>query len=96
MYLHWSPKLSIGLLGTFGILMTMFWAVGIETGTALKSHTIIWILLNYVGMVIWIFVWIGDQTRMRGKPVWPWLIPLVLAPLPTLTIFLLYTLKQSK
>jgi hypothetical protein len=96
MYLHWSPKLAIGLLIAFGVLMAAIWAMGGQAGSVLKAHTTAWILLNYAGLAIWLLVWIGDQARMRGKPVWPWVIPLILAPLPTLTIFILYTLRPAK
>ena len=96
MYLHWSPKLAIGLFVAFGLLMTLFWTVGIDASSVLKAHTTMWIVANYAGLVIWIYVWICDQARMRGKAVWPWLVPLVLAPLPTLAVFLVHTLRQAK
>jgi hypothetical protein len=96
MYLHWSPKLAMGLLVAFGVLMTAMWAVGTETGSVLKAHTTAWILVNYAGLVIWLFVWIGDQARMRGKAVWPWVLPLILAPLPTLAVFVLHTIRPAK
>ena len=96
MYLHWSKKLAIGLLAVFVIFMVGSYVTGGgEAGSVLKAHTTTWILLNYVGLVLWIFVWIGDQARMRGSAVWPWVIPLVVAPLPTLSIFLLLTLRRS-
>lgn len=96
MYLHWSKKLAVGLLVGFGILTTILWALtGGEAGSVLKAHTTTWILLNYAGLVVWIFVWIGDQARMRGNPVWPWVIPLIVAPLPTLTVFLLLNLRRA-
>lgn len=96
MYLHWSPKLALGLLVAVGILMTMFWALGIDVGSVMQSHTTTWIFLNYAGLIIWVCVWIGDQVRMRSKSVWPWVAPLIVAPLPTLTLFLLHTLRQAK
>jgi len=96
MYLHWSKKMAIALLAGFGLLMLVLWAVGGgEAGSVLKAHTTTWILLNYAGVIIWLFVWIGDQARMRGHAVWPWAIPLILAPLPTLAVFLLLTLRRS-
>jgi hypothetical protein len=42
-----------------------------------------------VGLVIWIFVWMVDQARGRGKNVLLWLGPFILAPLPTLMLFVL-------
>ena len=96
MYLHWSRKIAMGLLAVFGVLMVVLWAVeGGQMGSALKVHTTTWILLNYAGLIIWLFIWMADQARMRGQAVWPWLIPLILAPLPTLSIFLLLTLRRT-
>jgi len=96
MYLHWSKKIVLALLGVFGILMLLVPAIGLGETSTLKIHTVVWILLNYAGVSIWVFIWIGDQLRMRGKPVWPWFVPMLLAPLPTLTIFLLHTLRQTQ
>jgi hypothetical protein len=96
MYLHWSKNLAIGLLVGFSLLMVLLWSVrGAETSSVLKPHTTTWIILNYAGLVLWLIVWVGDQARMRNNALWPWLIPLLIAPLPTLTLFLLYTLKRS-
>ena len=96
MYLHWSKKLAIGLLAAFAILMVLFVVLGGgEAISILKTHTTRWVLLNYAGLIIWIFVWIADQARMRGNPVWPWVVPLLLAPLPTLAVFLLHNLRRE-
>jgi hypothetical protein len=97
MYLHWSKTLAIGLLATFGILMTLFLALGgTEAASALKAHTTRWIILNYAGLLIWVFVWISDQARMRGKNLWVWVVPFLFAPLPTLALFLLYLQQRPK
>ena len=97
MYLHWSKTLAIGLLGVFGVLMTIFLALGGgDAASTLKAHTTRWIILNYTGLLIWVFVWISDQARMRGKNLWVWLVPFLFAPLPTLTLFLLYLQQRSK
>jgi hypothetical protein len=37
--------------------------------SALNMHLTRWIILNYVDLVLWVFVWMIDQTRMRGKNV---------------------------
>jgi hypothetical protein len=96
MYLHWSKNLAIGLLAGFFLLAAFLWSVrGADSSSVLKVHTTTWIILNYAGMVLWLIVWVGDQARMRDKALWPWLIPLLVAPLPALTLFLLYTLKRS-
>jgi uncharacterized membrane protein len=52
--------------------------------------------LNYVGLVIWIFVWMIDQARVRGKNVWLWLLPFLLAPLPSLMLFILFLQLRMK
>jgi uncharacterized membrane protein len=64
--------------------------------SSLKMHTAWWITLNYVGLVLWIFVWMIDQTRMRGKNVWVWLLPFLLAPLPTLMALILFLQRRMK
>lgn len=48
--------------------------------SVLNKLTIDWITVNYVGLVLWVFVWMIDQTRMRGKNAWVWLLPFLLAP----------------
>jgi hypothetical protein len=35
-----------------------------------------------------------DQTRMRAKNVWIWLVPFALAPLPTLLLFVLFLQRR--
>ena len=59
-------------------------------------HTTRWITLNYVGLMLWVFVWMIDQTRMRGKNVWVWLLPFILAPLPTLMVLILFLQRRMK
>ncbi|MGH7255321.1 MAG: hypothetical protein ACREI3_06035, partial [Nitrospirales bacterium] len=81
----WSKRLVIGLLAAFGLLLITFLAGGLTAQSShLKMHTIQWILLNYAGLVIWLFIWMFDQARVRAKNVWLWLIPFLFAPLPTL------------
>jgi hypothetical protein len=86
----WSKRLVIGLLAAFGLLVTIFLMQGQgpdESG--LKMHTTRWIALNYVGLLIWLFVWMIDQTRVRGRNAWVWLLPFLIAPLPTLMALVL-------
>lgn len=93
----WSKKIIIGLLAAFAILMVWFLAEGPEGGTnSLKIHTTRWITLNYAGLVIWVFVWMIDQARVRGKNVWLWLLPFLFAPLPTLMAFVLFLQQRVK
>jgi uncharacterized membrane protein len=93
----WSKRLCFGLLAGFVLLLGLFLAQGSGSEVStLKMHTIRWITLNYVGLVIWVFVWMIDQTRVRGKNVWVWLVPFVLAPLPTLVGLVLFLQRRMK
>ncbi len=86
----WSKRIVFGLLSAFVILLILFLTEGISGQTSnLKVHTTRWITLNYVGLVFWVFVWMIDQGRVRGRNVWLWLAPFLLAPLPTLMAFVL-------
>lgn len=93
----WSKRLVIGLLAGFTLLGLLFLIEGPEAGpSGLKPHTTRWILLNYSGLLIWLFVWMIDQARVRGKNVWPWLLPFLFAPLPTLMAFVLFLQRRIK
>ena len=95
MYLHWSKKVAIGLLAGFGVGVALFLLPGtIDGSQTTPPYMTIWIVLNYVGLLVWLFIWIADQARMRGKNIWVWLLPTVLAPLPTLMGFLIYLQKR--
>jgi hypothetical protein len=48
----------------------------------LEIHTTRWRAANYIGPLVWIFVWMFDQTRVRGKNVLLWPVPFVLARRP--------------
>lgn len=91
----WSKRLVVGLLVAFTVLLVLFLAAGPEAGaSSLKLHTTRWITMNYAGLVIWLFVWMIDQARVRGQNVWPWLLPFLLAPLPTLMAFVLFLQRR--
>jgi uncharacterized membrane protein len=93
----WSKRLLFGLLAGFVLVLGLFLAEGAGSEVSvLKMHTIRWITLNYVGLVIWVFVWMIDQTRVRGKNVWVWLIPFIVAPLPTLVWLVLFLQRRMK
>jgi hypothetical protein len=93
----WSKQIVIGLLAVFTILLALFLAQGVTaTSSSLKVHTTRWITLNYSGLVIWIFVWMIDQARVRGKNVWLWLVPFLFAPLPVLMLFILFLQRKLK
>jgi hypothetical protein len=93
----WSKTLVIGLLAAFAILFALFFmdAPGVAASN-LKAHTTFWVLLNFSGLVIWVFVWMIDQARVRGKNVWLWLLPFLLAPLPVLVAFVLFLQRKLK
>ncbi|HJR77418.1 MAG TPA: hypothetical protein VJ805_10605 [Nitrospiraceae bacterium] len=93
----WSKRLVAALLIVFVLVLGMFSLQGpAETSSSLKIHTTRWMALNYVGLVMWIFVWMLDQARVRGKNVWLWLLPFLLAPLPTLMLFILFLQRRLK
>jgi hypothetical protein len=93
----WSKRLAIGLLTAFTIFLAIFFIQGgaVET-SSLKAHTTRWIFLNYLGLMVWVFVWMIDQARVRGKSVVPWLVPFLFAPLPTLMLFVLALQRRIK
>ena len=93
----WSKRIVIGLLAAFTILIALFVSQGVGDATStLKVHTTRWILLNYVGLTIWVFLWMFDQALMRGKNVWFWLVPFLFAPLPALMAFILVLQRRLK
>jgi ABC-type Fe3+-siderophore transport system permease subunit len=93
----WSQRLVIGLLAAFTILVAIFFLQApTEQTSALKIHTTRWIVLNYAGLVIWIFVWMFDQARVRGKNLAVWFVPFIFAPLPTLMLFILAMQRRLK
>lgn len=48
--------------------------------------------VNYIGLLVWISIWMLEQARVRGKNVLLWLVPFALAPLPTLPTLMLFVL----
>lgn len=93
--LVWSKKLVGLLLGFFIVMLGVFLLHSApDQVSGLKIHTTRWMALNYVGLVVWVFVWMIDQARMRGKNFWLWLLPFLLAPLPTLMLFVLFLQRR--
>ena len=93
----WSKRIVWTLLILFGVLEVVFWitTTGGET-SELLTRTTFWVTLNYFLLLIWVFVWMYDQTRVRGKNVWLWVVPYVIAPLPTLMGFVLILQRRAK
>lgn len=93
----WSKKLVIGVLAGFVVLLALFLVEGSGVeASVLKTHTTRWITLNYIGLVVWVFVWMIDQTRVRGRDVWVWLVPFLVAPVPTLMALILFLQRPMK
>ena len=93
----WSKRIAITLLVLFGLLEIVFWLA--STGgeaSLLATRTTHWLSLNYVLLVVWVFVWMYDQARVRGKNIWLWLAPFFIAPLPTLVVFVLVLQRRAK
>ena len=62
----WSKKLIVAagvVLGAVGVFDS--WRAGQRQWA--KIHTTWWMALNYIGLMVWVFVWMIDQTRMRVK-----------------------------
>ena len=93
----WSKRIVITLLVLFGLLEILFWVTA--TGglaSVLSARTTHWLALNYFLLLVWVFVWMFDQARVRGKNVWFWLLPFIVAPLPTLMGFVLVLQRRVK
>ena len=93
----WSKRLVIGLVVAFCGLELIFWltASGGE-GSQLLTRTTQWIILNYALLLVWLMVWMYDQARVRGKNVWVWCVPFLIAPLPTLAAFILVLQRRMR
>ncbi|NKB82569.1 MAG: hypothetical protein GKS05_11905 [Nitrospirales bacterium] len=93
----WSKRIVVSLLVAFGLLEVLFWltATGADP-SLLDIRTTHWLALNYFLLLVWVFVWMFDQARVRGKNVWAWLLPFFLAPLPTLMAFVLVLQRRAK
>lgn len=91
----WSKKLITVLLAAFVLFLGIFLLSGTpDNASGLKIHTTRWMALNYAGLLVWLFVWMIDQARVRGKNVWLWLLPFIFAPLPTLMLFVLFLQRR--
>ena len=93
----WSKRIVVTLLVLFGLLEIAFWLAssGVEP-SLLATRTTHWLSLNYVLLLVWVFVWMYDQARVRGKNIWLWLPPFFIAPLPTLMVFVLLLQRRAK
>lgn len=86
----WSKRLVIGLVVALVILEGIFFFMTGSGGESrLYDRATQWITGNSILLMIWIFVWMYDQARVRGKNVWVWLLPYLIFPIPTLAFFIL-------
>lgn len=86
----WSKRLVVGLVVALVILEGIFFFMTGRTGEGrLYVRTTQWMTANYILLMIWVFVWMYDQARVRGKNVWVWLLPYLIFPIPTLAFFIL-------
>jgi len=93
----WSKQIVVTLLAVFGVLEGVLWVTATgESGSVLAVRTTHWLALNYGLVVTWAFVWMFDQARVRGKNVWVWLPPFLIAPLPTLMAFVLILQRRAR
>jgi hypothetical protein len=93
----WSKRLVGALLGLFVLMLGIFFIkTALDNSSDLTNYTNGWITLNYIGLIVWVFVWMIDQTRMRGKNLWVWFVPFILAPLPTLMLFVLFLQRRMR
>lgn len=93
----WSKRLVISLLVVCVGVEGLF-EIGLASDTVsrLPAHTIRWMALNYVLLLTWVFVWMFDQARVRGKNVWVWLVPFLIAPVITLMIYILVLQRRLR
>jgi len=93
----WSKRLVAALLGLFVLSLGVFFLnIAPDNLSGLTTYITGWVVINYLGLIVWVFVWMIDQARMRGKNVWIWLIPFVLVPLPTLMLFVLFLQRRIR
>ena len=93
----WNKRLVGALLGLFVLMLgILLLNRALDNTSDLTMYTTGWMTLNYLGLIIWVFVWMIDQARMRGKNFWVWLIPFILAPLPTLMLFVLFLQRRIR
>lgn len=90
----WSKRLVFILLALFALGAGLLLIDASRGGSGEPATG--WIMLNYAGLALWVFVWMIDQARVRGKNIWLWLLPFLLAPLPTLLAFILFLQRRIK
>jgi hypothetical protein len=91
----WSKRFAIAALAVFVILEIFLIARTAGEGpSGIRPHTIQYLLVNYILLAVWVFIWMFDQARLRDIKVGLWLVPFLLAPVPTLLIFILIAQRR--
>lgn len=93
----WSKQFAVGALVLFAAMEAFLISQTMGSGpSGIHPHTIQYILVNYSLLVVWVFIWMFDQAKVRGVNVWPWLLPFLLAPLPTLLAYILFLQRPTR
>ena len=92
----WSKRFAHAALVLFVLFEVFLIFQTSSQGTStIPAHMIQYLLVNYVLLAAWVFVWMFDQARLRGVNLFPWVLPFVFAPLPTLMVFILVLQRRK-
>ncbi len=93
----WSKRFAVAALVLFAVMETALMSQTIGEGpSGIPPHTIQYLLVNYSLLAVWAFIWMYDQAKVRGVNVWPWLLPYIVAPLPTLLAYILFLQRPTR
>lgn len=93
----WSKRFAIAALVMFAAVEAFLLSHTLGSGpSGIHPHTIQYILVNYSLLVVWVFIWMYDQAKVRGVNVWPWLLPFLVAPLPALLAYILFLQRPAR
>ena len=93
----WSKKFAVAALIIFALAEAYLIPQTVTSGpSSIHPHMIQYIFVNYSLLVLWVFIWMFDQARVRGANVWPWVLPFFFAPLPTLLAYILVLQRPQK
>jgi hypothetical protein len=93
----WSKRFAVTSLVLFATTEAFLISQTMGGGpSSIHPHTIQYILVNYSLLTIWVFIWMFDQAKVRGANVWPWLLPFLFAPLPTLLAYILFLQRPTR
>ena len=95
--LVWSKQFAVAALVLFAAMEAFLISHTMGGGpSGIHPHTIQYLLVNYSLLAVWVFIWMYDQAKVRGANVWPWLLPFLLAPLPTLLAYILFLQRPTR